>query len=131
MNVVGRARMIHQVHEPQGSLAIGEWILCHLLPSLFSIGHQGTRASIKRISRPVSLPHKDEVGGSLPAELDAPSAFSLKVVAVGEKLGFGPGEGRLMLVWTSHFHEDRPQRTGGQHGGGAIEDLFLITVDVE
>jgi hypothetical protein len=35
MNVVGRARTIELMHEPQGPLAIREWILNHLLPSLY------------------------------------------------------------------------------------------------
>src|SRR5260370_19487807 len=34
MNIVGAARAIHLMHEPQGLLAIGEWMLSHLLPSV-------------------------------------------------------------------------------------------------
>jgi hypothetical protein len=37
------------VHEPQGFLAIGEWIFNHLWPSLFLLAQNGTRVCYERI----------------------------------------------------------------------------------
>src|SRR5580765_2360994 len=78
-----------------------------------------------------SLPHEDEVGGSLPAEFNAPGTLSFEAIAIGRKPGFGPCEGRPALVRPGHFHKDTTQRTGSQHHSSALKDLFFITVHVE
>jgi hypothetical protein len=50
MNIVGAARAIHLMHEPQGSLPVGEWMLYHLFALSPSTRNPDTCICFKRSS---------------------------------------------------------------------------------